>query len=225
MQIAARGDGIRRTLAEDGRSQLRATERLRTRTSAINGRYCHSGCWTSFRRTDCEGVILLVEFLSGLEGLMLQRCHAHPNETFLKWKDQEIAWGDFVDHIYAMAAGFWDAGIRTGERGALMMDNCPEFLYTYYAIVFMGVGAVPLNRAQRGDALAYILNDSGASAIVIDEGLLTYFNNIRERVPNVRQVIVRGSVPSTMSDAIAVEGWLEAVGGRPPLNPHAALPA
>ena len=93
----------------------------------------------------------MVEFLSGLEGLILQRRNAHPNETFLKWKDQEIAWGDFVEHIYAMAAGFWDAGIRTGERVALMMDNCPEFLYTYYAIVFMGVGAVPL--IERSEAM------------------------------------------------------------------------
>jgi len=170
-------------------------------------------------------VILLVEFLSGLESVILQRRYSHPNETFLKWKDQEIAWGDFVDHIYAMAAGFWDAGIRTGERVALMMGNCPEFLYTYYAIVFMGVGAVPLNIAQRGDALAYILNDSGASAIVIDEGLLAYFNNIRERVPNVRLVIVRGSIPSTMSDAITVEEWLKAGGDRPPIDPHAGIPA
>src|SRR3989442_445164 len=124
-----------------------------------------------------------------------------------------------------MAAGFWEAGIRTGERVALRIGNCPEFLYTYYAIVFMGVGAVPLNVAQRGDALAYILKDSGASAIVIDEGLLAYFNNIRERVPNVRLVIVRGSIPSTMSDAITVEGWLEAGGGRPPIDPHVGIPA
>src|SRR5258708_21912667 len=124
-----------------------------------------------------------------------------------------------------MAAGFWDAGIRTGERVALMMGNCPEFLYTYYALVFMGVGAVPLNIAQRGDALAYILNDSGASAIVIDEGLLTYFNNIRERVPKVRLVIAHGSIPSTMSDAITVEEWLKAGGGRPPIDPHVGIPA
>src|SRR5437667_10315732 len=59
-------------------------------------------------------VILLPEFLSALEGLMLQRRDAHPKETFLKWKDDEIAWGEFIDSIYAVAAGFWDAGIRTG---------------------------------------------------------------------------------------------------------------
>src|SRR5260370_1048038 len=124
-----------------------------------------------------------------------------------------------------MAAGFWDAGICTGERVALMMGNCPEFLYTYYAIVFMGVGAVPLNIAQRCDALAYILSDSGASAIVIDEGLLTYFNNIRGRVPKVRLVIAHGSIPSTMSDALTAEEWLKAAGGPPPSDPHGRIPA
>jgi len=141
-------------------------------------------------------VISLPEFLSGLEGVILQRRDAHPNETFLKWKDDEISWGDFVDRIYAVAAGFWDAGIRTGDRAAMMMGNCPEFLYAYYAMVFMGVGAVPLNVAQRGEALAYILNDSGASAIIIDDVLVEHFLAIRDRVPNVRLMIIQGSVPS-----------------------------
>ncbi len=45
------------------------------------------------------------EYLSGFEAIILQWRDAHPGETFLKWKDDEIAWRDFVDHIYAVAAG------------------------------------------------------------------------------------------------------------------------
>src|SRR5256886_10796594 len=156
-----------------------------------------------------------------MEGVMLQRRDAHPNETFLKWKDDEIAWGDFVDHIYAVAAGFWESGIRTGDRVALMMGNCPEFLYAYYALVFMGVGAVPLNIAQRGEALAYILNDSGASAIVIDDVLVEHFVAIKDHVPNVRLVIVRGIASPMEGSAIAIEEWLKAGKGRPPIDPLA----
>src|SRR2546428_942071 len=157
-----------------------------------------------------------------MEGVMLQRRDEHPNETFLKWKDDEIAWGDFVDHIYAAAAGMWDAGIRTGDRAAMMMGNCPEFLYAYYALVFMGVGAVPLNVAQRGEALAYILNDSGASAIAIDDGLLEHFAAIKDRVPSVRLVVVRGTTPS---GAASVEDWLKARGRRPPIGTRSSTPS
>jgi crotonobetaine/carnitine-CoA ligase len=170
-------------------------------------------------------VIALPEFLSGLESVILQRRDAHPDETFLKWKDDEIAWGDFVNHIYAVAAGFWDAGIRTGDRVAMMMGNCPEFLYTYYALTFIGVGAVPLNIAQRGEALAYILNDSGASAIVIDDGLLEHFSVIKERVPGVRFMIVRGTAPSARGDVVTIEEWLKAGRGRPPIGSEARTPA
>lgn len=165
------------------------------------------------------------EFLSGLEGIMLQRRDAHPKETFLKWKDEEIAWGDFVDHIYAAAAGMWDSGIRTGDRVAMMLGNCPEFLYAYYALVFMGVGAVPLNIAQRGEALAYILNDSGASAIIIDDGLLEHFVAVKDRVPGVRLIIIRGKVPSMGGNVIALEEWLKAGRGRPPIGSLAKAPA
>jgi carnitine-CoA ligase len=161
-------------------------------------------------------VISLPEFLSALEGVILQRRDAHPAVTFLKWRDEEVAWGDFVDHIYAVAAGFWDAGIRTGDKAAIMMGNCPEFLYAYYALVFMGVGAVPVNVAQRGEALAYILNDSGASAIVVDEGLAEHVAAVRERVPAVRQVIVHGGEPP--GGGIAIEEWLRAGRSRPPIG-------
>jgi crotonobetaine/carnitine-CoA ligase len=153
-----------------------------------------------------------------MEGVMLQRRDAHPNETFLKWKDDEISWGDFVDHIYAVAAGFWEAGIRTGDRVAMMMGNCPEFLYAYYAMVFTGVGAVPLNVAQRGEALAYILNDSGASTIVIDDLLVEHFLSIKDRVPNVHLIIIRGTVPSVGGNFIAIDDWLKAGRGRPPIG-------
>jgi crotonobetaine/carnitine-CoA ligase len=170
-------------------------------------------------------VISLPEYLSALENVILQRRDAHPDETFLKWKDEEIVWRDFVDHIYALAAGFWDAGIRTGDRAAIMMGNCPEFLYTYYALVFMGVGAVPINVAQRGEALAYILNDSGASAIVIDEGLVEHFASIRDRVPSARLMVVRGAALPAGVDAVTLEAWLKAGGGRPPIKPRAANPA
>ncbi len=158
------------------------------------------------------------EFLSGIEGIMLQRRDAHPSETFLKWKNDKIAWGEFVDHIYAAAAGMWDAGIRTGDRAAIMMGNCPEFLYAYYALVFMGVGAVPLNVAQRGEALAYILNDSGASAIVLDDVFVEYFIAIKDRVPDVRLMIIRGAVPPVGGNVIAIHEWLKAGRGRPPIG-------
>jgi len=164
-------------------------------------------------------VIPLPEFLSGLESVILQRRDAHPGETFLKWKDDEIAWEDFVDHIYAVAAGFWDAGIRTGDRAVVMMGNCPEFLYAYYALVFMGAGAVPLNIAQRGEALAYILNDSGTSAIIIDDVLVEHFVAIKDHVPNLRLVVVRGIVPPLEGNAIAMDEWLKAGSGRPPIDP------
>ncbi len=165
------------------------------------------------------------EFLSGMEGIMLQRRDAHPKETFLKWKDEEIVWEDFVDHIYTVAAGMWDAGIRTGDRSAIMMGNCPEFLYAYYALVFMGVGAVPLNVAQRGEALAYILNDSGASAIIIDDVLLEHFVAIKDRVPSVRLIIIRGTVPPIGGNVIAIEEWLKAGRDRPPIGSLAKAPA
>lgn len=165
------------------------------------------------------------EYLSGFESIILQRRDAHPVEAFLKWKNDEIAWRDCVDHIYAVAAGMWDAGIRTGDRVAIMMGNCPEYLYAYFAMVFMGVGAVPINVAQRGDTLTYILNDSGVSAILIDDIFVEHFLAIRGRVPNVHLMVIRGNTPGVGGIGIALEEWLKAGRGRPPIGSLTKAPA
>jgi crotonobetaine/carnitine-CoA ligase len=77
---------------------------------------------------------------------------------------------------------------------------------------------VPINVAQRGDTLAYILNDSGASAIVIDDVLVEHFLAIRDRVPHVHLMIIQGAVPSIRGNIIAIEEWLKIGRDRPPIG-------
>ena len=177
---------------------------------------------------------MAVRSVSALEELVVQRRTQHPQETFLKWRDQTISWEAFLDHIYAMAAGFWEAGIRIGDRAAIMMGNHPEFLYTYYALNFLGVGVVPINTAQRGETLAYILQDSGASSIVVDEDLLPHIEAVQERAPRLRLTVIHAfgrsagggdAEPIRRGGTVTVQEWLAAAGARPPIDPNAGTVA
>jgi long-chain acyl-CoA synthetase len=61
--------------------------------------------------------------------------------------------------------------LQPGDRVAILMHNRPEYLETFYAIWWAGLVAVPINAKLHPKEVAYILRNSKAAALVVDEGL------------------------------------------------------
>jgi len=74
--------------------------------------------------------------------------------------------------IRTLASGLMLAGIKPGDRIALLMENRPEWAIIDYAILSIGAVTVPLYCSYRPQDMAYVLNDSGASAVFTSGGKL-----------------------------------------------------
>ena len=72
----------------------------------------------------------------------------------------------------ASAARLLQAGVRAGDRVALMCSNRPEFLEVYLGCAWMGAVTVPINTALRGIQLSHILRNSAPKLLVIEPALL-----------------------------------------------------
>jgi crotonobetaine/carnitine-CoA ligase len=72
----------------------------------------------------------------------------------------------------ASAQTLVDAGIRPGDRVALMCSNRPEFLQVYLGCAWLGAIAVPINTALRGFQLSHIFRNSHPALLVIEATLL-----------------------------------------------------
>lgn len=75
-----------------------------------------------------------------------------------------------------------------GDRVAIMLPNCPQYVISYYGILQAGAIATQLNPMLVGKELEYILADSGAETIVIYEPLLPVLNQIMANT-SVKRVI------------------------------------
>src|SRR5262245_24124105 len=64
------------------------------------------------------------------------------------------------------------AGIRPGDRVALMCENRPEFIEIFLGAAWLGAILVPINTASRGLQLRHLLENSGARLMVIEAALL-----------------------------------------------------
>lgn len=84
-------------------------------------------------------------------------------ETWSFAKARDIAAG--------MAGAFAAAGLRRGDRVAILCSNRPDFMRAFLGCAWLGLVAVPINAAVRGPQLAYLLENSGAVALVIEDSL------------------------------------------------------
>ena len=79
---------------------------------------------------------------------------------------------DAVQAAAGYGAALLDAGIRAGDRVALMCSNRVEFLQTFLGCAWIGAVAVPINTASRGVQLRHILSNSGARLLVVEPEFL-----------------------------------------------------
>ncbi|TGN90750.1 ATP-dependent acyl-CoA ligase [Bradyrhizobium yuanmingense] len=68
----------------------------------------------------------------------------------------------------ASAQTLVDAGVKPGDRVALMCSNRPEFLQVYLGCAWLGAIAVPINTALRGFQLSHIFRNSRPALLVIE---------------------------------------------------------
>src|SRR5882762_6690694 len=81
-----------------------------------------------------------------------------------------------------------DAGIRPGDRVALMCSNRPEFMQVYLGCAWLGAIAVPINTALRGIQLSHILRNSTPALLVVESTLLTAIETLD------RDVVLPGQI-------------------------------
>jgi long-chain acyl-CoA synthetase len=67
-----------------------------------------------------------------------------------------------AQRIASLAGALQGAGLAPGDRVALVLKNCPEYLELMYACWHAGLVAVPVNAKLHRDEFAYILHNSGA---------------------------------------------------------------
>lgn len=77
---------------------------------------------------------------------------------------------EFARRVRHIALGLADLGIKTGDRVALISENRPEWSIVDLAILSVGAVTVPLYTTQAPDQIRFILEDSGARALMISGG-------------------------------------------------------
>ncbi|MGR3614407.1 MAG: class I adenylate-forming enzyme family protein [Paracoccaceae bacterium] len=86
-------------------------------------------------------------------------------------RDCIATYGAFHEKAARVAVWLKEQGIEPGDRVAIFMKNCPDYLIAFYGIWYAGAATVPINAKLHGKEAAFIIEDSGASLVFSSSGL------------------------------------------------------
>ena len=129
---------------------------------------------------------------SPLGAIVEERSRLEGDRTFLYFRDQEISFRQFDEAANRVANGLAARGVKKGDKVAIMLPNCPEFLYTVFGAAKLGAVEVPLNTGLRGNLLQYILNHCDASLLVLGEEFLDQICFVAPDLTCLEHIVLRG---------------------------------
>jgi len=108
--------------------------------------------------------------------------------------DVRLSFATLEDRVGRIAGGLREAGIRRGDRVALLLDNGWEFVASLLACNRLGAICVPLGIRQRRAELEFLLTDCGASALIHEAALAGNVPPAQD-VPTLRRRFFVGGAP------------------------------
>ncbi len=111
-----------------------------------------------------------------LHGLFLERVKRSPDNCAYRYFDARreawlsLTWAQTRDRMARWQAALQREGLTPGDRVALMLRNCPEWVMFEQAAMSLGLVAVPLYTVDRPDNAAYIINDAQVKVLLFETG-------------------------------------------------------
>jgi fatty-acyl-CoA synthase len=123
-----------------------------------------------------------------------------PDKAITIFEGETISYGGMVQRVEELAGGLAARGVGSGDVVAILSYNCPEILETIFATNYLGAIAMPINWRLAAPEVRYILEHSGARALICDGPLV-------ELAGQATTGLEASLVRACMSSPDAVSGW------------------
>ena len=114
---------------------------------------------------------------------------ADPEEAYRR----EMTWSDFDRRANRFAHLLLANGVRKGDKVAVLLMNCLEWLPIYFGILKTGALAVPLNYRYTAEEIKYCLELSDSCVLVYGKEFLGRVDSIKDELPGIEKFYYVGT--------------------------------
>jgi long-chain acyl-CoA synthetase len=109
-----------------------------------------------------------------LHGLFVERARRSPDKLAYRhfqndeWRD--LTWREMLAEVARWRVALQREGLAPGDRVAIMLRNCPQWVMFEQAAMSLGLIVIPLYTVDRPDNIAYIVNDAQVKVLLFENG-------------------------------------------------------
>ena len=92
-----------------------------------------------------------------------------PEKPVIIFKGEAISFAQLRETSLRLANALSSNGARKGDKIAIYLPNCPEYVYSYLACFYLGCVGVPLDFMLKADELISCLEHSEAKILIASQ--------------------------------------------------------
>ncbi len=143
-----------------------------------------------------------------------------PDKPAYLYGGKALSFGELKRQAEALAGWLQGAGVERGDRVALFMQNCPQYVIAFYATMRANAVVVPVNPMNRADEFAHYITDPDTKVAICAAdlaGIVAHANAEVAPAQRLKQVLVTryaDALPEAIAAEVAlppaIEQWLRA---------------
>src|SRR5258706_8527773 len=161
----------------------------------------------------------------------LAKCAArHPERTAIHYYGSEITYGELKRDADALAGYLQQrCGVRRGDRVLLFLQNSPQFVIAYYAVLRADAVVVPINPMNLAEELRHYIEDADTAVAIAGQELeerVAAQSALKHVIYAAYSDYVRSATDLPLPDFVRAparsRSWRDALGAGLSPGPHQA---
>ncbi len=145
-----------------------------------------------------------------------QKAELNADRAFIYWKKETITYSQLDTQVNKAANMLSGLGIKKGDKCAIWLPNCPEYLYLWFGLAKLGAIAACVDTNLRGSGLQYLIDSGDCSAVIIDSSLAGHYRSIRGELRKVKHVLWYPKRPQAEEDGHSLDSLIKSAAVNPP---------
>lgn len=121
--------------------------------------------------------------------LLTKSALSFPDQLALAYGGRKLTYAQFNARVNRLANALKGLGVRQGQNVAVLQYNYPETLESLFACFKLGCGTVPINFRLHPNEIAFIIDHSESTAVILSPEFNEPMMDIRNRLPKVKYLI------------------------------------
>jgi fatty-acyl-CoA synthase len=127
----------------------------------------------------------------------------YPHKAAYLFCGQTLSFAQLQDQAEALAGWLQAHGVVKGDRVAVFMQNCPQFVVAVHAVMRADAVVVPVNPMNKADEFGHYITDPGTTLVLTTADLAAIVAEANDRLPAAQRL--RHIVATRFTDAMPAE--------------------